>query len=350
MRLLSPPVRAGTARLLPALLAFAIALAALTPCVRLLPAHGDETQYVWIGTYYIQRLAHGDLRPEGEDGFVDPGWAPRTFWAVCEPTGARFLYGTVVLLTGSPMPQLPYSFTDPELQGPETDLPAATLQLARLTAILAAAAGLGLIVLRLGWPAVAGVTLFLAIPHVRTDLSRAWAEGPLLLGYGISALAYRTRWFGAAVGLAATFKLTALGLWPVAFWSARHSTRRFGQSLALAKAAATWTALTPPAWFAGGPFFLAPMILYRIREHSQQSAELGGSIGLFLPTRYALPFELCLALLGSWAAIRVVHRYAPITPWARTRNTPRPCDRTPAPASSTASGSARPAVPAAASH
>lgn len=45
---------------------------------------------------------------------------------------------------------------------------------------------------------------------MRDDLARAWAEVPVLLGFGQCAATYRTRWFAVARGLAAIFKLTAL--------------------------------------------------------------------------------------------------------------------------------------------
>jgi len=122
-----------------------------------------------------------------------------------------------------------------------------------------------------------------------------------MLGFGLCAVAYRTRWFAPACGLAATFKLTALGLWPLVFW---HG---FGQShyariLGLAIAIAVWVALTPASWFFGGPAYLGVMLVDRYVEYSGQCATYGGAAGLFLPTRYWWPLGL-LALLTVTSAV-----------------------------------------------
>jgi hypothetical protein len=118
-----------------------------------------------------------------------------------------------------------------------------------------------------GGPATAVASvLFLMLPNVREDLSRAWAEGPLLLGFGICAFAYRSRWFGPACGVAATFKLTALGLWPLLLLRRAHGGARFGPTVGLLAALLVWTILTPPAWYGYGPGYLVHMVVDRATE------------------------------------------------------------------------------------
>ncbi len=294
-------------RLLPATVAFVLTVAVLVPSALSLPQHGDEAQYGWSAAYFGGKLAHLDFWPHGSDLFTDPGWSPSSYWSRTQPMGARYTYALALGFTGEAAPALPYSYTDASLQGPEMLLAADTLIALRLWAIVLAAVGLALFAARLGWPALCAIALFLVIPDVRVDLSRAWAEGPLLFGLGLAAAAYGTRWLPLAAGVAATMKLTALPLWLVAFHIGLGKSRyaHFG---AIAASALTWTVLTPPSWFAEGPLFLLAMTDQRLHENSGQAAALGGSGAMFVASRYLWPFELAVLLSICVLAPRVWHR------------------------------------------
>ncbi len=242
-------------RVLPALAAFALTTSLLVLPALSLPQHGDEKMHIWKAGYYGSLLARLNTSAEMRDEYTDPGWSPRAFWGFDQPFGSAWLYALVLGATGTNPPSQPYSYSDRALQGPETAIPQATLPAVRLAAVLLAAIGLSLIAYRFGWPALVATVIFLAIPSVRDDLCRGWAEGPLLFGFGLAALSYGTRWFAATCGIAATFKLTALGLWPLAFWHG-FGKGRYSHILGLAVATATWTALEPPSWFAGGSSYL----------------------------------------------------------------------------------------------
>lgn len=155
--------------------------------------------------------------------------------------------------------------------------------------------------------------MLLVVPHVRSDLPRAWAEAPLLLGLVLCAVTFRTRWFPVFCAVAATFKLTALGVWPLVFLFHRIGKSRVAHTLALLVTVGVWTVLTPPAWFSGGPLFLGAMMLNRAHEHSGQSAMLGGPLGMYVPTRYLLPIELAVIvalILGiGWLARRLTSEH-----------------------------------------
>ena len=173
-------------RVLPAFTAMVLTIAALWPSALTLPQHGDETNRVWSGWYYVGLLCKLDFRFAGPPG--DPGWDPQSYWAVTQPMGVSLLYGSAVHTTGLPVPQHPYDFAQP-LDEP-TRVPLPTLRLVRAVAVLCAALGLALIVFRLGSPALVAVALFLAIPHVRMDLARATGDAPVLLGFGLCAATY----------------------------------------------------------------------------------------------------------------------------------------------------------------
>jgi hypothetical protein len=209
--------------------------------------------------------------------------------------GTTYLYSVALGLTGAAVPPEPYTYGNPARQGAEFRLARHTLFVARLAAAICAALGFAAIASRLRWRGVAVAAMLLAVPHVRDDLARAWAEGPLLLGFGLCVLAFGRPWFAPACGLAASFKLTALGLWPLLLWP--RAVGRWRPTIALAVAAAVWTSLTPPSWFSAGPAFLLIKIVYRQQEASHQAVQYGGPLGLFLPSRYFLPFELAGALL-----------------------------------------------------
>jgi hypothetical protein len=301
-------------RLLPAIIVCLMAIAALLPGVRTVPQHGDEADYALIGTYYAVRLAHLDFSPVSRDLQVDPGWDPRGIWALTQPMGTRLLYAAVLGATGQPAPRRQWDYLNGP--APEARLKPEALLAVRLAAIVCAALGLAAIALRFRWKACAAAFLFLLIPHVRADLTRGWAEGPLLLGCGLCVLAFGTRWFGVACGLAATAKLTALGFWPLLLWPRSTGVKRWASVIGLGSASAVWTAMTPPSWFAGGPIYLPIMIVARLVNYFEQSSMVGlpsyeGVGGCFLPTRYFLPIEyagllmLISGLVWFWQHRRV---------------------------------------------
>jgi hypothetical protein len=294
MSLLSRSTCRSCPRLYVGLVAFGMALALLLPGVRTASIDFDEDQYIWSAAYFGGKVVRLDFSPEAQDHLIDPGWSPGAWWSLTQPMGTRLLLAPALGLTGAPAPHDPYLF-DPARPDPVSDVDPETRVVARVAAILAAALGLGLIAGRLGMAGLAVTLVFLAVPDVRADLSRAWAEGPLLLGFGLATLAYGTRWFPAAYGLAATFKLTALGLWPLALVPAASG--RMRPVLALAATIFTWSALTPPSWFAFGPFYLVFMTIGRVLEYGNQSALSGAAYGLYWPTRYGWPPLLGLLML-----------------------------------------------------
>ncbi len=283
---------------LPSLVTLVLSFSLLLPSAISLPQHGDESQYGWTAAYFTQRLLRLDFRPTGTDLMVDPGWNPLSHWTLTQPMGTRFLYGLVVALGRLSTPERPYLWLDPPLPQPETQLPATTLLALRLTAILCAAIGLALLSYRFHWSGTVAALLFLVLPHVRDDLARAWAEGPLLLSLGLAALTFRSPWFGAVAGLAASFKLTGLILWPIAYLSRPGPSPR-PRIAALAAAIATWTLLTPPSWFFGGPVYLGAMIVDRLFENAG-NARYAPTLtigGIYWPSQYSWPLELLLVLL-----------------------------------------------------
>ena len=94
---------------------------------------------------------------------------------------------------------------------------------------------------------------------------------------------------------------TAIGLALLAVTSGRTRGARLGQ---LGAAIATWTLLTPPAWFAGGPLFPGTMILHWPDEHAAQ-ARIFGAGWLWVPTHSVLPLELVACLLFGLGVSRV---------------------------------------------
>ena len=291
-------------RFAPVLAALLITVVALVPSAVSLPQHDDENHYAWTAAYYGGKLAHLDFRPDSSDPGLDPGWDPFSQWALTQPMGARLVYALALGVTHSSPPALPLDLDDPSAHLSEIAVPDSTLLVLRLTSVLCAALGFALFAVKWGWRGAAPLVL-LAIPDTRADLARAWAESPLLLGFGVCAIAYGTRWFAAACGLAATFKLTALGLWPVVFWKGAIGHSRLAHVLGLAVAVAIWCLLTPPSWYAGGPLDLVLMLMDRQFENGRQAAAMGSPDGVFFPTRYLLPFEIALVLAAVWLAPRV---------------------------------------------
>lgn len=288
-------------RLLPAIIAFLLTIAALMPSALTLPPNGDERMDAWSSGYYGALLARLDFSSVASDLQSDPKWSPYSGWAQTQPMGGRFLHALAIGISGAPVPVY---------AGNDTYIASQTILAMRLETILAAAIGLALICYRFGWPAVAASVMFLLIPSVRDDLMRAWREGQLLMGFGLIAVAYGSRWLPSACGFAAALKLTALGAWPLMFLPAAVGhwprLRLIGPLLA---ALITWSALNPPSWFAGGPSFLVTMILYRASEYMGQSSTVGGPLGLFLPSRYLWPVELTALMAVCVAAPRLWFRY-----------------------------------------
>jgi hypothetical protein len=282
----------------PAFVTLVLSFSLLLPSAISLPQHGDEAQYGWTAAYFTQRLLKLDLRPTGTDRMVDPGWDPLSHWTLTQPMGTRFLYGLVIALARLPTPERPYLWLDPPLPQPENELPAATLLALRLTASLCAAIGLALISYRLKWSGTVAALLFLAFPDVRDALAHAWAEGPLLLGLGLATLAFGSPWFGIMAGLAASFKLTAVLLWPFG-WLSRPGSPPLTRMAAVAAAIVTWTLLTPPSWFFGGPLYLVVMLADRLVENAGNARYAPDLTiaGIYWPSHYSWPLDLLLALL-----------------------------------------------------
>ena len=203
-------------------------------------------------------------------------------------------------IAGAPPAARPFSYHDPGLQGPDTEIPPRTLQVTRLTAVTLAAFGFALVVLRLGWPGLAVPVILLSTRFVRTDLARAWAEGPLLFGFGLAILTFGTRWFAVVAGAAAAIKLTGLVLWPAALLHPSFSASRIGHLNGIVVAWLSFTLLNPLAWFGGGPLFLFTLVVHRVETYVAQCAlygsDLGPQLGVFLPTRYIWPVEFGLAV------------------------------------------------------
>jgi hypothetical protein len=283
------------------LLILAISLSVLLPiAVRQRPHHSDEAEYMWAAKYYGHRLGTFDFSRGGGD-FPNPGWRPNTYWTSGSNFATFYVYAIALGVTGKPGPPPPQSFD-------HAQVPSRSLTIARLAAALCAALGLALLSLRFGWTGALGAGLFLLAPNVPGDLTRAWAEGPLLLGFGLCAIAFGTRWFGVACGAATAFKLTALGLWPLMLW--RRSNGTLSRLKAVGLAAITWTLLTPPSWWALGPVYLIQAIRFRASQFEGQSASNLPDVhdGVFLPSRYLLQMELLLAFSLAFALAFVVQR------------------------------------------
>lgn len=282
--------------------------------------HPDEDVYVWASGYLVHQVATIDTKfePDAEDWYPHPHWYPRSDWSLGMGTSTRILYGLGLVATpGTKSPELPYSWTLPAFQGPETAAAPGTLRVMRLIAVLCAALGIGLVARRFGWAAVLAAVVILAVPGGIATFSRAWAEGPLLLGFGLCAAAYGTRWFAPALGLAATFKLTALGLWPLVLL---RRGRVIGLWQGLVAMVGVFVLLNPPSWVTGGPLYIVQLFNYRATAWDGQSSD-----GAFIPSRYFWPFELALVLGAAWVVPRVVARYRASRP-----STSRSAARSPA--------------------
>ncbi len=284
----------------PAILSATLALAILFPSSLTAPGNCAESQYVWSAAYFGSRLAHLDFSTEpGPDSMTDPSWNPATFWTLTQPMGTRFLYAAAMGLFQLPVPSLPYDWDQRDLPQSEAIVPPITLRALRALAILCAALGFALLALRFGWPTTLATALLLAIPHVRYDLVCAWAEGPLILGFGLCSLAYGTRKFALACALAASFKLTGLAMWPLMLVPGAFGAG-IGPRWSLL-APVVWSLLSPPSWFALGPVYLVIQVLDRSREYILATLHPGpagnlGPGGLYIATRYLWLLEWLLLL------------------------------------------------------
>jgi hypothetical protein len=277
---------------LPALVVVAVALATILPHVWTSPHHPDEDQYAWSAAHYGKKVIAGDFAEKGTDVFRDPGWDPSSYWG--RSMGTRALLALGLATPWAQAPKLPYMYGNPALTGPDARLDRGSLVALRLLAVLCAVVGAGLLAWRFGWVGAAAVALVLAVPHNAENFARAWAEGPLLLAFGLIAAAYGSQWFPFVLGAASTVKFTAVGLWPLVLVRNAHHWR--SRLLALVATAATWALLTPPSWYRGGPLLLVSLGSTRVTEYRGGQASDGGV--LFLPARYFWPLELGLALVA----------------------------------------------------
>jgi hypothetical protein len=281
-----------TRNLLPTLAVVVVAIGTILPHVWLSPQHPDEDQYAWSAAHYGKKVLAGDFAERGTHVFLDPGWDPSSYWG--RSMGTRAILAAGLATPWAHAPELPYSFGDPALQGENAHLERDSLIALRLLATFCAVLGAALIARRLGWVGALAIVLVLLLPHNAENFARAWAEGPLLLAFGLVATAYGSRWFPLVLGAASTVKFTAVGLWPLVLIRSAHHWR--SRVLALAVTAATWVVLTPPSWYRGGPALLLSLGSTRVTEYrGGQAAD--GSL-LFLPARYFWPFELGLALVA----------------------------------------------------
>ena len=297
------------AHALGALAAFLLAVAIIAPCAFFIgPAETDEEEYIWSAAYFGDKVARLDFAPSGASAQVDPGWSPTAWWSLTQPMGTRLLYAAALGLSSAEAPRSARGHLDPGDDGAAAHTTPGTLLICRLAGALAAALGFTLIAWRIGPRALLMMLGLLAIPPVQMQFALAWAEGPLLLGFGLCILTYGTRWFPTACGVAATFKLTALGLWPLLL--VPGAAGPFRRGLALALTLLTWTILTPSSWFAYGPLYLVNMLDDRVYEFQAQAATLGAPNGFYLPLRYLWPFELALLLGGLWLSRRIAETRA----------------------------------------
>lgn len=261
--------------------------------------HGDEKMYVWKSGYYANRILSWNFS-SGTHEYLDPGFNPLTFWAWEQPFGSHFIYAITMGVTSSPYPEVPYSYVDPNYQSTETMIPQKTLLTTRSAASVCAAIGMSLITMRFGLEAILPVVVLVLIPSTRDSFSRAWAEGPLMLGFGLCAITFRSRWFPIALGIATSFKLTSLSLWPLLLVSGSCGKEfQWRRSISIIASLLVFSSMTPISWFYLGPLYIVVLILYRFFSWHQQSLTIPTFNGIFFPPRYAWPFELLGLLLIS---------------------------------------------------
>jgi hypothetical protein len=299
--------------------AFAAATAAVVTVGVVLPfvfraSHNpDEDQYAWSAAYYGKKVLAGDFSRRGSDIWVDPGWDPRSYWG--RSMGTRAVYALGVATPWAQAPRAPYSYTERDRQGPETRLDRRSLVALRLLALLCAALGAAMLAWRFGWPGALAVGVLLMLPQNAENFARAWAGGPLLLAFGVTAAAYGSRRFPFVLGAVSTVKFTAVGLWPLLLFRSAHGWR--SRFLALAATVATWVLLTPPSWYREGPGLLLSLAGVRVAEYSAGQSTDGG---LFMPARYLWPFELAALLAVTvWVTRRRRDPARRVTPYVGPR-------------------------------
>lgn len=292
---------------LPVLATLAFAAVLVLPYVFGASHNPDEDQYAWSAAYFGKKLLSRDFSAHGSDVFLDPGWDPDSYWG--RSMGTRAVYAVGLATPWASAPAKPFSYVDTALQGPETRLDEDSLTALRLLGWFCAVAGAALFALRFGWIGALAVGILLVIPQNAENFGRAWAEGPLLLGFGLIAVSYGSRWFPFVLGAASTVKFTAVGLWPLVLIRSSHGWR--SRLLALAATALTWTLLTPPSWSRGGPGLFIHLAGVRVNEYSAGQSADGGV--MFFPARYFWPFELALLLI---VVAFVVHGRAGARPFA----------------------------------
>ena len=266
--------------------------------------HEDEDLYVWASGYLVHQVATLDVRFDADplDPYSRSHWDPDSNWSQGMGTSTRLVYGLGLVATPrTHAPELPYSSSGSRFQGPKTVVDIRTLRVMRLIAVLCAVLGIALVAYRFGWAAVLGAAVILGVPGGIATFSRAWAEGPLLLGLGLCAVAFGTRWFAPVLGLGVTFKLTALGLWPLVLLRRARVVKLWH---GLAAMVGAFVVLNPPSWAMLGPLYLVRLMRYRQGAWTGQSSE-----GLFLPSRYFWPLELAAVIGGAWIVTRMAARY-----------------------------------------
>ena len=301
-------------RLLPAVVAFLLTVAALVPSAQTLPENGDESHYAWNAGYYGGKLSRLDFRREGgADPWTDPGWDPLSAWSLTQPMGTRYTYALALAVTGKRANAVALRQLRPREEQPDAAVPPDTLLVLRLTSVLCAALAFAAFAYLWRWRALLATALLLALPFVRADLALARAESQQLLGFALVALAWRSPWFPVACGLAASFKLTGLMFWPLLLWPAASGNWRrlpvLGPPLA---ALAVWTLTEPPAWYATPVLQLAFMLAHRGISFGAESGYSPILFGLYLPSRYLLLFAyLCAFAAVHPSGLRRLWRRAP---------------------------------------
>lgn len=295
---ISPLLNERRFRILFPLAAFVIFFTVLVANIDSLEQHNDEKIFTWKAAYFSKKILELNFQ-KGDSFSEDPGFHPYSFWAMEQPFGSHMIYATAMQVFSLDPPDSPFSYTlGPEFQGPDTDVPKETLHFLRTIVNAFSALGLSLITYKFKLRGFIASAMLLAIPHVRDDLSRVWAEGPLHFGFGLCAVAYRRKWFALACGAVAAIKLTGFILWiPLLLpdkMQARYLKEKFKE---LALASIVFTVLNPISWVNGGPAYLVVFIFFRINEWLGQNASIPTLGNVFFPSRYLWPIELLVFLL-----------------------------------------------------
>ena len=282
-------------RWLPPVVAVALTLAALLPGSLTAAQFCDESWYLWGGHYYGQRVLALDYHTPGTDAFTDPGWTMDRDRVLSAPLGVQLYYAGVAALLGAPSLTVPFDadegcWIESDPAQSEAVIPARTLLAGRIASVLASVVGITALAVRFGWAGTVAAGLLLLMPNVTQTLSIVMAEGPLVMGLGLSLLAFGSPWFPLALALAANMKLTALALWPLLLWPGASGRIRLWAVPAVALA---WSVLNPASWGDGGPLYLLQMVSYRVEAQAQANAIIGG---YYLPLWYLIPLQYALVI------------------------------------------------------